>query len=436
MNKLNSYQINELLLPVLREMEKTGVYVDFGFLAKFNEKIGLQIVEIEERIYNIVGHEFNLNSPSQLASILYRELGIKYNGRGIRRKKTHLSTDAESLEKLKHMHKVVPLILEYRELAKLKNTYLDPLPRLIGADGRIHTTYAVDTVTGRLSSKNPNLQNIPSSAKATEGRPAYGTEVRKAFKAEKGYKLLAADYSQIELRIAAHFSNDPTMIEVFARGGDIHRTTAEELGVDRRTAKIVNFSILYGVSSYGLAASVGIPQEEAQLLIDKYYLAFPKLKLYIDEVIQGARGKGYVETLMGYKREIPELHSPIASIRNFGERAAVNTPFQGTAADIIKLAMLEIFKKFQAEASIQKQVSSINSKSKILNTRFQILDSSKSAKLILQIHDELIFEVKEDQIQDVAKVVRDVMENVVKLKVPILVDIKVGDNWGDLTTLT
>lgn len=398
--KLNSYQINEQLEPVLRQMEETGVYVDFGFLAKFNEKVGLEIGEIEGKIYEIVGHEFNLNSPSQLASILYQELGIKYNGRGIRRKKTHLSTDAESLEKLKHMHKVVPLILEYRELAKLKNTYLDPLPRLIGADGRVHTTYAVDTATGRLSSKNPNLQNIPI-------KTGLGKEIRKAFMAEKGYKLLAADYSQIELRIAAHFSGDPTMMEVFKHNGDIHRTTAEELGVDRRTAKIVNFSILYGVSSYGLAASVGIPQEEAQLLIDKYFLAFPKLKKYIDEVIKSAHDQGYVQTLMGYRRQLPELHSPIASVRNFGERAAVNTPFQGSAADIIKLAMLEIPKKLQAT----------------------------SYKLILQIHDELVFEVRSDQIQKISQIVREAMEHVVPLQVPLLVDIKVGDNWGEMEQL-
>lgn len=401
MKQLNSYEINEKLEPLLRQMEADGVYVDFGFLAKFNEKVGLQIGEIEDKIYKIVGHEFNLNSPSQLAVVLYEELDIKLQGRGIRRKKTHLSTDAESLEKLKHMHKVVPMILEYRELAKLKNTYLDPLPRLIGADGRIHTHYAVDTATGRLSSKNPNLQNIPV-------KTDLGKEIRKAFVAEKGYKLLAADYSQIELRIAAHFSGDPTMMEVFKKNGDIHRATAEELGVDRRTAKIVNFSILYGVSSYGLAASVGIPQEEAQLLIDKYFVAFPKLKQYIDEVIKNAREKGYVKTLFGYKREIPELHSPIASIRNFGERAAVNTPFQGSAADLIKMAMLEIPKKLQA----------------------------KSYKLILQIHDELVFEVKNDQVKEVAKVVKEVMENVVTLKVPILVDVKVGDNWGELETIT
>lgn len=425
---LNSYQINELLLPILRQMEADGVYVDFGFLAKFNEKVGLQIGEIEDKIYKIVGHEFNLNSPSQLAKVLYEELGIKLQGRGIRRKKTHLSTDAESLEKLKHMHKVVPMILEYRELAKLKNTYLDPLPRLIGADGRIHTHYAVDTATGRLSSKNPNLQNIPSSAKATEGRPAYGAEVRKAFKAENGYKLLAADYSQIELRIAAHFSGDPTMMEVFKNNGDIHRATAEELGVDRRTAKIVNFSILYGVSSYGLAASVGIAQEEAQLLIDKYFVAFPKLKQYIEELIKSAREKGYVKTLFGYKREIPELHSPIASLRNFGERAAVNTPFQGTAADIIKLAMITLNSKLQI--SNNKQIP--NFKSQIQNKLTDQPINQSTARLILQIHDELIFEVKNDQINEVAKIVKEVMENVVTLKVPIIVDIKVGDNWEEM----
>jgi DNA polymerase-1 len=401
MKQLNSYEIDKKLEPALRDMEKCGVKLDFNYLAKINEKVGLELVELEEKAYKSLGHEFNLNSPSQLAHILYDELKINSQNSRIKKGKTHVSTSAQDLEKIRDKHPLVDIILQYRELAKLRNTYLEPLPKLIGADGRLHTTYAVDTATGRLSSKNPNLQNIPI-------RTDIGREVRKAFVAEDGYKLLASDYSQIELRIAAHLSNDANMIEIFKNGKDIHKATAEELGVDRRMAKVVNFSILYGVSAYGLGESLKIPTEEAQLLIDKYYVAFPKLKEYIDQTISETEESGMVMTMFGRTREIPELHSPNRQIRNFGERIAVNTPIQGTAAEIIKLAMISLAKK---------------------------LKSQEANKLILQVHDELVFEVKNDMVNELAQLVRAEMENVIKLSVPLLVDIKVGDNWGELETI-
>src|SRR3990167_6626003 len=417
---MNSYQIDEKLKPILNQMHQTGVKLNVDFLNNFSQKIGLKILKLESEIYNAVGHKFNLNSPSQLAKVLYEELKIKPGQSGIKRKKTHHSTSAESLGKIEKLHPSIKQILKYRELAKLKNTYLDPLPKLVDQNSRLHTTYMVDTSTGRLSSKNPNLQNIPI-------RTDIGKEIRKAFVAENGYKLLAADYSQIELRIAAHFSGDKTMIDAFKEGKDIHRTTAEELGIDRRTAKVVNFGILYGISSYGLSESLRIPPEDAQALIDKYFLTFPKLAKYIQETIQKAQSNGYVETLYGRRRYIPELQSPIERLRKFGERVAINTPIQGTAAEIIKLAMIEISRKV---FSIEKLVSSID----IQNTSHKILDTD-SVKLILQIHDELVFEVKEEKIKEVAEIVRDSMENVVKLSVPIIVDLRVGKNWREIESI-
>lgn len=395
---MNSYEIDKKLEPILNQMHTSGVKLDVNYLNNFSGEIGLKLLKIESEIYNDIGHEFNLNSPLQLAKVLYEELNIKPRESGIRRKKTHHSTSAESLAKIENQHPSIKKILEYRELVKLKNTYLDPLPKLVDENSRLHTTYAVETSTGRLSSKNPNLQNIPI-------RTDLGKEIRKAFVAENGYKLLAADYSQIELRIAAHFSGDETMIKTFQGGKDIHRTTAEELGVDRRTAKTVNFGILYGISSYGLSESLKIAQEDAQALIDKYFVTFPKLANYIQKTISEATENGYVETMFGRRRIISELRSPIDRIRKFGERVAVNTPFQGTAAEIIKLAMIEISNQ---------------------------LKTYPSNHLTLQIHDELVFEVSEEKVKEIASLVRDKMESAVTLKVPLIVDLKVGKNWGEM----
>lgn len=427
---LTSYQIDKNLEPILDEMHQTGIRLDVDFLNDFSEKIGLRILKIESEIYNAVGHKFNINSPSQLAKILYEELQIKPQESGIRKKKTHHSTGAESLAKIKNLHPAIEKILEYRELAKLKNTYLDPLPKLVDKDSRLHTTYTVETSTGRLSSKNPNLQNIPI-------RTDLGKEIRKAFVASDGYKLLAVDYSQIELRIAAHFSEDPTMIEAFKKGEDIHKATAEELGIDRRTAKVVNFGILYGISSYGLSQNLGIEVEDAQALIDKYFLAFPKLAEYISKTIEQTEKDGFVETLYKRKRLVPELHSPIERIRKFGERIAINTPFQGTAAEIIKLAMIEISSKHEFRSTKQINISSHpEAKTKDLMRFFANAQNDMTiSNLILQIHDELVFEVKEDKINEVSQMVQDVMENIIKLKVPLIVDMKVGKNWGEMNKL-
>lgn len=413
---MNSYEIDKQLEPVLTKMHQVGVKIDVNYLNNLSQKLGLKMLKLESEIYDSLGHKFNINSPSQLAKILYEELKIKPRDAGIKRKKTHHSTSASDLEKISDLHPMISSILEYRELMKLKSTYLDPLPKLVDTNNRVHTNYAVDTSTGRLSSKNPNLQNIPV-------RTELGKEIRKAFIAEKGYKLIAADYSQIELRIAAHFSKDTTMIEAFKKNHDIHKTTAEELGVDRRTAKIVNFGILYGISDYGLAQNLKINPEDAQALIDRYFLAYPGLAKYIAETISKAEKDGYVETLYGRRRMVPELHSQIERIHKFGERVAINTPFQGTAAEIVKLVMITIDRKLFAI-------------SHLLSDKKQIASSERPmAKMLMQVHDELIFEVPDQEVNKTVEIVKDTMENTVKLSVPIIVDIKVGKNWGEMEKL-
>lgn len=397
---MNSYQIDRKLEPILRQMEKAGAKIDVGYLAKLSLKLQKELGELEEKIGKIIGGNINLNSPKQLAGALYKNLKIEPRKSGIKRRLTHYSTRAEDLEKIRTLHPVVDLILKYRELNKLKNTYIGPLPKLVDKNNRLHTHYAVDTSTGRLSSKNPNLQNIPI-------RTEIGSEIRRAFIADKGHKLLVADYSQIELRVVAHLANEQAMIKIFNSAGDIHRAVAEELGCDRRTAKVVNFGILYGMSSYGLAATLKIPEEEAQIYIDKYFTTYKNLKSYQDKIINDAIANKYVSTMFGRKREIPELFSPNPRLANFAKRAAINAPIQGTAAEIIKLAMI----------TINKQLSTDN---------FQ---------LIMQIHDELVFEVADDQIGETARIVKDAMENVVKLKVPILVDLEIGNNWKETTNI-
>lgn len=408
---MNSYEIDSKLGPVLREMEKVGVKIDVSYLAKLSLKLQNELGQLQEKIGKIIGGNVNLNSPKQLAGALYQKLKIEPRKSGIKRRQTHYSTRAEDLGKIRTLHPVVDLILKYRELAKLKNTYIDPLPKLVDKNDRLHTHYAVDTSTGRLSSKNPNLQNIPI-------RTEIGSEIRRAFIAEKGCKLLIADYSQIELRIVAHLANERRMCKIFQEGGDIHRAVAEELGCDRRTAKVVNFGILYGMSSYGLATTLKIPEEEAQIYIDKYFTTYQHLKSYQDKIINDTIANKYVSTMFGRKRQIPELFSPNPRLQNFGKRAAINTPIQGTAADIIKLAMCELGKELRA-------------KSKESDTKLYALRRTPAAKLLMQVHDELVFEVPDDKIEEVAKIVKEAMENVVKLQVPIIVDLEVGNNWKE-----
>ncbi len=411
---INSYQIDKKLEPILRQMEKTGVLIDADFLIKLGNSATLELEEIKAKIFELFGKKINLNSPSQLANILYNELKIQPAKSGIKRKKTHHSTSAADLKKIQNLHPSIIYILKYRELSKLKNTYLNTLPEMIDANNKLHTTYKIETATGRLSSSNPNLQNLPAV------NDTLGGKIRRAFVATPGNKLLVADYSQIELRIAAHLSEDKNMIDIFRKGDDIHAKTAEELGVSRKTAKVINFGILYGMSAYGVSETLGINVEDAQSLIDKYFLTYPGLTKYTQTVVAEAEKNGYVETLFGRRREILELFSSIERVRNFGQRAAINTPVQGTAADIIKLAMMDISNQL-SEISCQKDTKKLRAE----GCRLQ-------ANLIMQIHDELVFDVPENRFNECAQMVKEKMENAVKLKVPLVVNLYKGNNWGEL----
>ncbi|MFA6422468.1 MAG: DNA polymerase I [Candidatus Buchananbacteria bacterium] len=405
------------LVQVLAKIEKNGVKIDSDFLNKQSKKLGTRIKKIEKEVFELVGEEFNLSSPLQLKNILFNKLGI--DGKGLGKTKTGTSTGAAQLEKLlswlgekedstKEI-KIVNLIMEHRELAKLKSTYLDSLPKLVNVhDGRVHTSFnQTVTATGRLSSSNPNLQNIPI-------RTEVGQEIRKAFIAEEGFKLVKADYSQIELRIVASLAEDKDMLEIFNSGGDIHTSTAafihevEEKEVTkemRRQAKEVNFGVLYGMGSWGLAQRTGISASRAQEFITKYFLKYKGVKKYIADVLESAQEKGYVETLYGRRRPIPEINSGIQQVRAGAERIAINMPVQGTAADLIKFAMIEI----------QNKLHNISPKS----------------RMILQVHDELVFEVPEKDVKKVAEFVADTMCSVIKLKAPIEAEVSAGDNWGE-----
>lgn len=395
-----SDRIDGKLEPVLREMEKTGVLIDISYLKELSKKVDSKISSLKIQIYQMVGGEFNLDSPRQLAQILFVRLGLKIQG--IKKTKTGISTAASELMKLQGAHHVIDLILKYRELSKLKNTYLDTLPKLADKNSRVHTTYTQDTQTGRLASKNPNMQNIPIKSKL-------GNEVRKAFIAQSGYKLLAADYSQIELRIIAHLSKEPRLIFAFKKGLDIHEAVSKTLGVDRRTAKVINFGIIYGMSSHGLSETLGIPYFQAQDYIDKFFEVYPKLRDYITRCIETASQKGYLETLLCRRRYLPEIKSPIQNTKSAAERMAINFPCQGGSADILKLAMVRLHKELKVV--------------------------SPKTKLILTVHDELVFETPEKEIKKVAKIVKKIMENIYKLDVPLVVEISIGKNWGEMVKL-
>lgn len=393
------------LEPVLRKMEKNGILLDIDLINKLNKKISGDLEKLTKSIYKLARQEFNINSPSQLADILYVKLELSTTG--IKKLKTGYSTAVSELEKLADKHKIIGHILKYRELEKIRNTYLETLPKLVDKDGHIHTHYAQDTSTGRLSSSNPNLQNIPI-------RSELGAEIRKAFIAPKGYQLISADYSQIELRIIASLVKDQKMIDSFNKGEDIHARVAAEINnvplsevtkQQRQNAKTVNFSIIYGVSPYGLSLTTGMEVGEASKYLDKYFALHPGIKNYMDSTIAFAKKHGYVETWFGRRRDIPEIHSPIFPIRNAAQRAAINMPVQGTAADILKTAMIELDKKLPTV--------------------------SAKSKMLLQIHDELILEVPDKDVKKVAKLVEDVMENVCKLDVPIVVNIESGPSWGN-----
>ncbi len=393
------------LMEVLADMERSGVKIDAGFLKTMSQKLEKDIARVEKTIYELAGTEFNINSPKQLADILF----IKLQLTPLKRTKTGFSTNVDVLEELAHVHPLPAEILRYRTLAKLKSTYVDALPLMINPrTGRLHTSLnQTVTATGRLSSSEPNLQNIP--IRTEEGR-----EIRRAFIAEPGASLLSADYSQIELRVLAHMSGDSALIRTFLEDEDVHTRTASEIfGLSpdevtqemRRKAKAVNFGIIYGISAFGLARDIGVSNSEARRYIDNYFARYPKVREFLDRTIEEAKTRGYVTTLLGRRRFIPELASSTAAVRSFGERTAVNTPIQGTAADLIKLAMIRI------QARLARQ--------------------GLHAKMILQVHDELVFESPDGEIEAMKTLVKEEMEGVLTLSVPIKVDMGVGKNWDE-----
>ncbi len=396
------------LAPVLADIERIGIRVDPQELGKMSQTMEKEIRRLEKEIWKLAGSEFNVNSPAQLAEILFDKLNLQPNAR--RGKAKARSTAADILEELSAQHPLPAKIIEYREIAKLKSTYVDALPKLIHPEtGRLHTSFSqTGTATGRLSSSDPNLQNIPI-------RSELGREIRAAFVAEKGKILLSADYSQIELRIMAHFSRDPVLVEAFRNGEDIHARTAQEVfGVGpmaqnaehRRAAKAINFGIIYGLSPFGLAQQLGIEQKEAAKFINAYFTRYRGVKEYLDNILAETRKTGVAKTLFGRIRPIPEINSPQMQLRNFAERTALNSPLQGTAADLIKLAMISIDRRLAEE-------------------KFE-------AKMILQVHDELLFEAPTKERTKLEKLIQEEMEGVHKLAVPIVVEIGAGPNWRDL----
>jgi DNA polymerase I len=396
------------LAPVLADMERIGVRVDPKTLEKMSESMEKEVRRLEKEIWELAGTEFNVNSPPQLAEILFDKLNLAPAAK--RGKAKSRSTAADVLEELAATHPLPGKVIEYREIAKLKSTYVDSLPRLIHPEtGRVHTSLSQTVAaTGRLSSSDPNLQNIPI-------RTELGREIRAAFVAEKGKILLSADYSQIELRVMAHISKDPVLTEAFRNGEDIHARTAQEVfGVGplaqtaehRRAAKAINFGIIYGLSPFGLAQQLGIEQREAAQFINAYFTRYKGVKAYLESSLAETRKTGVAKTLFGRIRPIPEITSPQMHLRNFAERTALNSPLQGTAADLIKLAMISIDRRLSQE-------------------KFE-------AKMILQVHDELLFEAPEKEKKRLEKLVREEMEGVHKLAVPLVVEVGTGPNWRDI----
>ncbi|HEY3118872.1 MAG TPA: DNA polymerase I [Chloroflexota bacterium] len=394
------------LVPVLAEMEQTGISVDVPYLQELSKELYERVHELENEIYLSVGHDFNIGSPQQLATILFDELNLSG---GKKTSTGRQSTAAEVLNELKGAHPCIELILEHRELTKLKSTYVDALPLLVNTNTRrVHTTYhQTVAATGRLSSSDPNLQNIPI-------RTELGRRVRRAFVApEPGWVLLSADYSQIELRIEAHLSQDPTLMEAFLQGEDVHAATAAELnGVPieevtrdmRGIAKTANFAMIYGVSPFGFAQQTGLSQHEAADFMRRYFEKFPGVSAFQKRLIAEARESGTVTTLLGRKRTIPELRSQVRQVRAAGERMAINAPVQGTASDIIKIAMVRLFRHMQ--------------------------EREMRSRMLLQVHDELLFESPEDELDQMKKSAKEIMEGALELSVPLVVDFKSAPNWG------
>ena len=403
------------LAPVLARMEHHGVLVDRKALEDISAEAEKEIAQLEAKIFELAGAQFNVNSPQQLAEILFDRLQLAVPGR---RGAKARSTSVDVLEALAAKHELPRRVMEFREISKLKSTYSDALPKLIHArTGRLHTRLSqTGAATGRLSSSSPNLQNIPV-------RTELGRKIRAAFVAAPGSVLLSADYSQIELRLLAHFSEDPVLLDAFRRGEDIHARTAQEVfGVPplmqtaehRRAAKVINFGIIYGLSAFGLAQNLDIGQKEAAQFIDAYFARYRGVKAWLDRQVMEVRRTGYTRTLFGRTRPIPEINAPQPPLRNFAERTAMNTPLQGTAADIIKLAMIELDHRLTAE-------------------KFE-------SRMILQVHDELLFEGPREELQRLADAIKPAMEQAYSwkgpLRVPLLVEMKVGSNWRDMKPIT
>ena len=414
--------LDRTVIPVLEKMTKTGILINLKFLENLGKELKKRLEELQSEIIETVGHQFNLNSPKQLAEVLFDELNLPV----YKKTKTGRSTDEETLNELSVAHPMIPLLLEYRQLFKLVSTYIDALPKSVGEDGRIHSTFNVEgAATGRLSSINPNLQNIPVGQT--------GKVIRKAFVARPGKILLGADYSQIELRILADVSGDENLIKAFRDNLDIHSATAakifnvpvEEVTKEQRmVGKTMNFATLYGQGPRALSKQLKVDYATAKKYIDDYFLQFPKVRVWMNKVLEEGKRLGFVETISGRKRFIPELQSANGFLRSFGERAAVNHPIQGTSADMIKKAMVEIDRELEKREERREKREEKNS------SLFPLCCS-----LILQVHDELLFECDPENIEEIAKMIKEKMENSLVLNVPVKVDLKTGKNWGEMSPL-
>ena len=399
------YECELPLIEVLASMENTGILCDRAYLDEFGKSLDSEIKALEEEIYGLAGEEFNIKSPSQLGDILFDKLGLPHG----KKTKKGYSTSADVLEKVKDDHPIVPKVLEYRNLTKLASTYIESMKPLIAHDGRIHCHFQQTvTQTGRISCTEPNLQNIPV-------RQELGRKIRKAFHAGEGKILVGADYSQIELRVLAHLSGDDALIEAFNNNEDIHKMTAarvlgipleEVKPIDRSRAKAVNFGVIYGMSSFGLSEEINVTRKEAEAYIKEYFNKHPKVKEYMDGQIASAKEKGYSETILGRKRKINEISASNFMVKQLGERLAMNTPIQGSAADIIKIAMIMVYEELKSK--------------------------HPDSKLILQVHDELIIEADLNELEEIKELLTRNMEEAMKLKVKLLVDLNTADNWYDL----
>lgn len=388
-----THPLNTEVAPVLRQLEQRGVLIDRDYLRELDQQWRAECEQLKTKIWAAAGREFNVDSPKQLGEVLYDEL--KLPTAGVKVGVTGLSTGARELKRLSENHKIVPLILEYREISKLVSTYTTPLPNLTDQDGRLHTTFDTDTSTGRISSKNPNLQNIPI-------RTDRGQLIRRSFIARSGHTLIRADYSQIELRVVAHLAREPHLIAAFRAGKDIHDATSKAMNVDRRVAKIINFSLLYGKGAYGLAEDIGCSREEAASFIKRYFAAYPGIEKWIAETLRFLGAHGYVETLFGWRRYFPGTKGTRPHRYSRFGREAINLPVQGTAAEILKRAMIAIEK-----------------------------DGELAGTMILTVHDEIVLEVPTKSADKLGERLKKIMEQTTTLDVPIIAEVGSGANWGD-----